>query len=273
MMNGTLPNEYWLDYFNYTTSTSVSSSLSTSGGASSVIVQPSSSSGASIPSRSNSVSTTSSSSKRIGPIIGGVLGGIVLFIALVSFFLFMCLIKRRGKSKRPPSQIIHSIPGKFASSYLSCRSVFSQLFVGVTPFPAWENREISSGDQEENHSIHTQSVKPFSISIPPLSSPQITTTPQTDHPVSGPSTPGIRKSIDATCGSPTVPQTIENRTVQPADVEERKNPTSRRSVLRTLRMASRVVASSSNPVVQHHVDSGVRLRQSVVEVPPPYSER
>lgn len=79
---------------------------------------------------------------------------------------------------------------------------------------------------------------------------------------------GIRQSIDATCGSPTGTQTMISRH-PPADVEGRKNSLPP-PVFQPQGTANQVT-SSSDPIMRH-VDSGVRLRQAVVEIPPPYSE-
>lgn len=144
---------------------------------------------------------------------------------------------------------------------------------GVTPFHAWENRELLSGSQETNLSTHTQDIKPSSTSHshsrPHLPSPLIPTL-QSNQSTSGPSTPIIRQSIDATCGSPTGPQVIENRPLLVA-AEERKTPAPPSVLPQQGTSNHNQVASSSDPIVQHHVDSGVRLPPAVVEIPPPYS--
>ena len=108
--NGTRPNRYWLDYFQYTASPVVSSSSSTS--SSSVLsstVQPSSSSSSPVSSSTSAVS--SSSRVKVGPIVGGVLGGIAILV-IAALLLFICVKIRRNKRKVSPSPLDSPLPGK-----------------------------------------------------------------------------------------------------------------------------------------------------------------
>ena len=91
------------------------SSRATQSATSKDISQSSSGSATPPPSQSTSVSNASSSPTRVGPIIGGVLGGIIFLIAFASF-LYICLKKRESKLDHPSSQI-EQIPGELSWSY------------------------------------------------------------------------------------------------------------------------------------------------------------
>ena len=93
-------------------SSSASNSAAQSNTVSSGIVQSSSGNASPTPSQSISVSNTSSSPTRIGPIIGGALGGVVFLIAFATL-LFTCL--KKSKIEHPPSHI-EQIPGEFSWS-------------------------------------------------------------------------------------------------------------------------------------------------------------
>ena len=268
-----------------------SSPIPSSSGASSVTAQPSqassrtapsssapgetihsnTSSTVSIPSQSASASGTSSSKTRIGPIIGGVVGG-VLFLIAFALFLFICLKKRARRYERPPSEI-EQIPGEFPWCYSAVQSLLI-FFAGVTPFPVWENRTPLSGSQETDLSAHTQNIKPPSTSSPSHSRPRVTSlviSASQPIPVPVPPTSEIPQSTDMNHGSPTGLQAEENHP-PPAEVRGRKNSTP----VSTSRQegASNEASSSSGPILQHHVDSGVRLpwTTAVVDIPPPYTE-
>ena len=112
-----------------------SSFTPTSKGASSVTIQPNSASSGDTPSSSafvetsrsisgsasltpsqlTSVSNTSSSPTQVGPIIGGVLGGIAFFIAFASL-LFICLKQRKRRTEHSCPRT-EQIPGEFLWSY------------------------------------------------------------------------------------------------------------------------------------------------------------
>ena len=122
--NGTKPNIYVLDFFQYTASPVESSSSSTSwSSVSSSTVQPSSSS--SSPISSSSTSAVSSSSRvKVGPIVGGVLGGIAILVIAV-LLLFICLKIRRNKRKVSPSPLDSHLPGK------PCTNIYVRTFTEV----------------------------------------------------------------------------------------------------------------------------------------------
>ena len=260
LTNGTSPNQYWLDYLNYTGSPLVSSSSIPT------------SRGVPIPSQSISVSNTSSSRTKVGPIIGSALGGTVLLIAFASF-LFIYLKKHDTNYERPSPQI-EQIPGEFLSSYSIQSSL--NLCEGITPFPARKTRALLSGRQDTSSSTDTPDIKPSSTSSHSHSRPHITSllisAPQLNQPVSTSVSPTteIRRSTDATRCSSTSPRTTEHRPLS-AEAEARAKPAPT-PVLPQQGTSNQVVPPSSEPIMQQHVDSGFRIPHTVVEIPPPYSE-
>ena len=148
---------------------------------------------------------------------------------------------------------------------------------GVIPFPVWENGALLSSSQDTNSSTHVPDTKHSSTSSPSHSRPQVTSlvisaslpTPPVPVPVSP--TTKIPQSTDATRGSPISPRTAEHPP-HPAEAVARKNPAPTGTPDLLQQGMPNQVAPSSGPIEQQHADSGVRIPQTVVEFPPPYSE-
>ena len=283
--NGTLPNRYLLDYFQYTASPFVSSSsISSSSNTPSSSTRPTSNNAAPVSSPSTLASSNTSeasSRNKVGPIVGGVLGGIA-FLMVAALLLFICIRKRRSRGNYSrPADIPSALPGESFPISPPCSSVFTQFCVDVTPFPVWqqENRAPYSGGRKVKPSTTAQDHNPSTPS--PLArwgassplSPAQSYQPPTSVPSS--SALGAIASIDSAPQLPhAVPQRRGTRPL-PAEPAARGNPVltsllSKATLSET--SSSPPTTSESDPIMRQHLDSGIRLPAPVVDIPPVYTQ-
>ncbi len=139
-----------------------------------------------------------------------------------------------------------------------------------TPVPAWqqESRAPYTGAHKAVPSASTQADNPFTSPSSPRFTPTspFNPSPQLNaYQSPGPAAPHISESADPTSGSGTDTPPADLRNVTATTSSTRKGAVN-------MSVAPRSTPVSSDPIMRHHLDSGVRLPQAVVDVPPAYTQ-